>query len=91
MADYDVVSVAVAGRRRVRLWFADGTERTVDLTPFLDLPVMQRVRDDDDYFAAVWVDPESGTIVWPGGEDLAPDVLHGDGTPAFLEESAPTA
>jgi hypothetical protein len=48
---------------------------------------MHRVRDDDEYFAAVRVDAESGTIVWPGGEDLAPDTLHGDGIPAFLEES----
>lgn len=87
MADYDVVSVEIIGRRTLKLGFADGTERTVDLDPFLQLPVMHRVRDDDDYFATVRIDAESGTIVWPSGEDLAPDVLHGDGIPAFLEES----
>jgi len=87
MAGYEVVSVDIAGRRSVRLRFADGTERTIDLTPFLVLPVMHRVRDDDEYFTAVRVDAESGTIMWPDGEDLAPDTLHGDGIPAFLEES----
>ena len=87
MADYDVVSVEVVGARSLRLRFADDTERTVDLTPFLALPALRRVRDDDQYFAAVEIDPVCGTIVWPGGEDLAPDVLHGDGVPAFLEES----
>jgi hypothetical protein len=28
------------------------------------------------YFARVAVDAELGTIVWPNGADLAPDVLH---------------
>ena len=27
-------------------------------------------------FAEVAVDEESGTIVWPGGGDLAPDTLY---------------
>jgi hypothetical protein len=82
MADYDIVSVEIAGKRRLRLDFADGTRRTVDLTPYLDLPVFRRVRDDDEYFASVKVDPVCRTIVWPDGEDLAPDALHGAGTPA---------
>ncbi len=28
------------------------------------------------YFAKVAVDAELGTVVWPNGADLAPDVLH---------------
>lgn len=28
------------------------------------------------YFAQVVVDEELGTVVWPNGADLAPDVLH---------------
>ena len=28
------------------------------------------------YFAHVVVDEELGTVVWPNGADLAPDVLH---------------
>jgi hypothetical protein len=31
---------------------------------------------DVEYFATVAVDPDLGTVVWPNGADLAPDVLH---------------
>ena len=37
---------------------------------------------DPGYFAQVGVDPELGTVVWPNGFDLDPDVLHG--IPWFL-------
>ena len=37
--------------------------------------------DDADFFAKVRVDPEAGTVVWPNGLDLAPEVLHGDYEP----------
>jgi hypothetical protein len=31
---------------------------------------------DVEYLAKVTIDPELGTVVWPNGADLAPDVLH---------------
>jgi len=31
---------------------------------------------DVDYFAQAIVNDELGTITWPNGADLAPDVLH---------------
>ncbi len=36
---------------------------------------------DPDYFRRVSVDTELGTVVWPNGYDLDPDVLHGDHEP----------
>lgn len=36
---------------------------------------------DPDYFRQMRVDPELGTVVWPNGFDLDPDVLHGDYAP----------
>ena len=57
--------------------------RTVDLEPFLFGPAFEQIREDDGAFNAVRVDPEIGTIVWPNGADLDPDVLHGDYEPSF--------
>jgi len=37
---------------------------------------MFRPLQDVEYFAKVAVDSELGTVVWPNGADLAPEVLH---------------
>lgn len=66
----------------VRVGFTDGTTREIDLEPLLDGPVFERVRRDPGFFDRVTVDEELGTIVWPNGADIDPDVLHGDFDPA---------
>jgi hypothetical protein len=50
--------------------------RRVDLEPFLKGPVFERVRRDPDFFRAVAVDGETGTIAWPNGADIDPLVLR---------------
>jgi len=60
----------------LRLTFDDGSERVVDLADELWRPMGEPLRDAV-YFRQVRVDPELGTIVWPNGFDLDPDVLHG--------------
>ncbi len=64
------------------LRFSDGTEREVDLTPFLWGPAFEEIARDERLFQAVSVDPETGTLSWPNGADLDPDVLHGDFEPS---------
>ena len=66
---------------RVRLQFTDGTAREIDLTPYLRGPVFEPIRNDSAVFRSVRVDPELGTIVWPNGADLCPDVLIWGGLP----------
>jgi hypothetical protein len=61
----------------LRLGFSDGSTREVDLEPELWGPVFEPLRDPD-FFRQVAVDNELGTIVWPNGADMDPDVLHGD-------------
>jgi hypothetical protein len=73
-----VSSVAYLGGHCLRLTLADGLVADVDLTAKLqgDVgPVFEPLRDET-YFAQVVVDRELGTVVWPNGADLAPDVLY---------------
>jgi len=65
---------SVEPRPDYRLWvrFADGVEGEVSLEPLVGKGVFE-LWTDREIFRAVTVDPESGTVVWPGGIDLAPD------------------
>ncbi len=65
---------------RLRLSFTDGLVREVDLSGDLWGPMAEPLQDPA-YFHQVSVDPELGTVVWPNGYDLDPDVLHGDHEP----------
>jgi Protein of unknown function (DUF2442) len=65
---------------RLRLTFTDGLVREVDLSGDLWGPMAAPLQDPA-YFNRVSVDPEIGTVVWPNGYDLDPDVLHGDYEP----------
>ncbi len=62
---------------RLLLTFTDGLVRVVDLSGNLWGPMAEPLQDPN-YFRQVRVDRELGTVVWPNGFDLDPDVLHGD-------------
>ncbi len=76
----EITAVEVIERRTVRLLFSDNSERVVDLAPFLWGPAFAEIAVDDDLFRRIRVD--HGTVGWPNGADLDPDVLHGDHEPA---------
>lgn len=82
-----VTGVRVVAARTVELTFQDGTARTVDLSPLLWGPVFAEIATDDAAFAAVFVDEQLGTIVWPNGADLDPDVLHGSEQPLPIPDT----
>jgi hypothetical protein len=65
----------------VRVVFADGEVRDVDIEPLLDGRVFASLRDPN-AFAQVDVDEHGETIVWSNGADLDPDVLYGIAQPA---------
>ena len=62
----------------LRLGFDDGAGREIDLEGELWGPMFEPLRRDRQLFRQVRVDEELGTIVWPNGADMDPDVLHGD-------------
>jgi hypothetical protein len=73
---------------RVRLSLTDDAVRELDLRPYLNGPVFEPVRTDPAFFRSVRVDPELGTIVWPNGADIDPDILIPGRTPAAFETSS---
>ncbi len=76
-----VVDVEHLGDYRLRLTFSDDLARELDFEGVLDGEVFEPLLDRI-VFAQVSVDTVAGTISWPNGVDLDPDVLHGDHEPA---------
>lgn len=72
----------------VRLRFTDGTVKEVDLRPYLHGPVFDPLLNNPEAFRSVTVDSGLGTIVWPNGADIDPDVLYSGLTPAWMEQEA---
>jgi hypothetical protein len=50
--------------------------------------VFDPVRSDREFFKSVAVDPVLGTVVWPNGADIDPDVLLLNRKPASEEIDA---
>ena len=71
----DITAVAVVADHTLRLTFADGTVGNVDFADHEWRGELEPLRDPA-YFAEVRVDPESGTVAWPNGVDLAPEPLY---------------
>jgi hypothetical protein len=72
----DIVEVRPLSPYVLHLRFEDGVEADVDLSPLIDFRGVFAPLQDPSEFAKVRVDPELGTIVWPNGADLDPDVLY---------------
>ncbi len=71
----DITAAAVIQHGVLRLTFADGLSGEVDVLDRMRGPVFEDARTSTG-FAKVEVDTETGTVVWPGGADLAPDTLY---------------
>ena len=87
MALVRITAVAPPPGLTVRISFSDGSRRDIDLSPLLKGAVFEPLLADPELFRQVRVDEELGTIVWPNGADLCPDVLYHGRAPASLEES----
>jgi len=73
----DVVDVKPLDEKKLELSFADGLKAVVDMEKVIQTfdGVFAPLKDPD-FFRQVKVDSEIGTIVWPNGADVCPDVLY---------------
>jgi hypothetical protein len=72
----------------LRVGFANGEERDVDVERYLRGPVFEPIRKDRAFFETVTVDEELGVVVWPNGADIDSAVLYGAREPAWAEQEA---
>lgn len=69
----DVTVLAFLEGYRVRLTFSDDTTKELDLAPYLRGPIFAPLRDPATFCQAQIID---GTISWPNGADIDPQVLR---------------
>jgi len=72
----DIVEVRSLGGYRLLLRFEDGVAGELDFTDRIRFDGVFAPLRDPAAFAQAFVHPELGTVVWPGGADLDPDVLY---------------
>jgi hypothetical protein len=77
---HDVRRVEVLEAHRLRVGFDDGAEGDVDIASLVRFEGVFAPLRESGYFARVRVDPELGTICWPNGADLDPEVLYSAAT-----------
>lgn len=83
----DVVAVEHVRDYVLRIEFEDGVVGEVDIAAAIAFDGVFEPLKDVGRFAEVQLDAEGGTIFWPTGADLVPDVLYalvsGSPLPAF--------
>lgn len=72
-----IVTARSTGPFELTLDFTDGSTGSVDLRSWIQGRggVFDALQDEA-FFARVTVDPEAGTVIWPNGVDLDPDMLY---------------
>jgi hypothetical protein len=90
----DIVEVRPRDGYRLWLRFEDGIEGEVDITKLVQFTGVFAPLRDREKFLEVRVDRELGTVCWPNGVDLDPDVLYsqitGEPIQIFEPKSATT-
>jgi hypothetical protein len=82
----DIVEARPLGKHRLHLRFEDGVEGEIDIASMVDFTGVLAPLADPTFFAQVTANPETGTITWPNGADLDPDVLYAAVTGAAVEQ-----
>ena len=72
----DIVKVKPLKDFHLYLEFEDGVKGEVDIRKLIKFKGVFEQLKDEAIFTKVKVNPEWGTIFWPNGADLDPDVLY---------------
>jgi hypothetical protein len=87
MFNVDVATARALPGRSLELTFTDGVQAILQMDKLITRyeGVFAPLRDAA-FFDQVRVDPELGSIVWPNGADVCPDVLysHATGKPIIV-------
>jgi hypothetical protein len=91
----DVTEVRPLDGYRLHIHFEDGVEGVIDLAEIIQFTGVFAPLKDRACFVQVHVNPDVGTICWPNGADIDPDVLYalvsGEPLPAFDPTAVPVA
>ncbi|MBJ7899432.1 MAG: DUF2442 domain-containing protein [Cyanobacteria bacterium RI_101] len=72
----DIIAVQPLPNYQLYLRFEDNQEGIINIQQQIEFKGVFSPLSDPNYFAQVTVNPELGTIQWPNGADLDPDVLY---------------
>lgn len=72
----DIIKVKPLANFHLHLEFEDGTKGEVNVRELVKFTGVFEPLSDEAFFAKVEVNSEWGTIFWPNGADLDPDVLY---------------
>ena len=74
-----IIGVEALSGLRLRLHLSDGRTIERDVQGLMSGPIFEPLKSDPGLFASARA--EDGTVVWPNGADLCPDVLIWGGAP----------
>lgn len=72
-----IIKVHYLDHYKLKIRFTDQKEGEIDLKPYLWGEMFKPLKKID-YFKKVYINPDSGTITWPNGADIAPESLYRD-------------
>ncbi len=87
----DIVEAHALAGHRLHVRFEDGVEGEVDLSELVEFTGVFAVLRDLEEMRRVTVNHELGTVCWPNGADLDPDVVYAHVTGQEIQLNEPAA
>jgi len=71
-----ITKLEVLDNKKIYFKFTDGTEKTIDFTPFIGEDKLSKPLSDPEYFRKVKLYEQGRGIYWPNDFDFCPDFLR---------------